>query len=173
MLTFATSTSYNFFTAPLILGLFARTSTMNTSVLLSSIFFMADSVVKGCLMMANWSSLFVLGIDTRGYLGCRGNFKVFGRWKWTDVLTFRFAVDFTPLRTAFFALLAEVFSAALAPPLLFWAEQKWQQMLHLDKAYFCKSKTKFKTFKLACNTALMGRGASKAIRFPKKGGCWI
>ena len=119
VLTLATSTSYNFFTAPLIFGLFARTSTINTSVLLSSIFFIADSVVSGCLMIVNWSSLFVRGIDTRGYFGCRGNFSVFGRWNWTDVRTFRFAVDFTPLRTAFLALLAVFFSAVLAPPLPF------------------------------------------------------
>lgn len=52
VLTFATSISYNFLTACLIWCLFALTSTMNTSVLLSSIFFMADSVVKGNLMMA-------------------------------------------------------------------------------------------------------------------------
>ena len=119
VLTLATSTSYNFLTAPLIFGLLARTSTINTRVLLSSIFFIADSVVSGCLMIANWSSLFVRGIDTRGYFGCRGNFKVLGRWNCTDVRTFRFAVDFTPLRTAFLALFAVFFSAAFAPPLPF------------------------------------------------------
>lgn len=52
VLTFATSISYSFLTACLIWCLFALTSTMNTSVLLSSIFFMADSVVNGNLMMA-------------------------------------------------------------------------------------------------------------------------
>ena len=52
VLTLEASMSYSFFTDALIWGLLALTSTMNTRVLLSSIFFMADSVVKGCLMMA-------------------------------------------------------------------------------------------------------------------------
>lgn len=52
VLTLEASISYNFFTEALICGLLALTSTINTSVLLSSIFFMADSVVKGCLIMA-------------------------------------------------------------------------------------------------------------------------
>lgn len=50
--TFATSISYSFLTACLTCGLLALTSTMKTSVLLSSIFFIADSVVKGCLIIA-------------------------------------------------------------------------------------------------------------------------
>jgi hypothetical protein len=70
-------------------------------------------------MIANWSSLFVRGIEIRGNLGCRGNFKVFGRWNCTDVRTFRLAVDLTPFITAFLALFAVFFSAALAPPLPF------------------------------------------------------
>lgn len=52
VLTLEASISYNFFTEALICGLLALTSTINTSVLLSSIFFMADSVVKGCLIIA-------------------------------------------------------------------------------------------------------------------------
>lgn len=52
VLTLATSMSYSFFTACLIWCLFALTSTMKTRVLLSSIFFIADSVVKGNLIMA-------------------------------------------------------------------------------------------------------------------------
>ena len=44
--------SYNFLTEALICGLLALTSTMKTSVLLSSIFFIADSVVNGCFTMA-------------------------------------------------------------------------------------------------------------------------
>ena len=51
--TFATSMSYNLLTAALIFGLVARVSHTNTKVLLSSIFFMADSVVKGYLIIAN------------------------------------------------------------------------------------------------------------------------
>ena len=54
--TFWMSTSYIFFTAARIWGLLAKMSTMKTSVLLSSIFFMADSVVKGNLMMEKWSN---------------------------------------------------------------------------------------------------------------------
>lgn len=41
------STSYNFFNASLICLLFALTSTINTSVLFSSIFFIALSVFNG------------------------------------------------------------------------------------------------------------------------------
>merc|ERR1712025_1158212 len=62
-------------------GLVARTSTMKTRVLLSSIFFMADSVVSGYFRMQYWSSLLVLGIDLRGYLGSRALMRVFGLWK--------------------------------------------------------------------------------------------
>lgn len=57
VLTLATSMSYNFLTAILIIGLLARLSTMKTRVLLSSIFFMADSVVRGYLIRQYWSSL--------------------------------------------------------------------------------------------------------------------
>jgi hypothetical protein len=45
--TFAAWTSHNFFTASLIWRLFALMSTRNTSVLFSSIFFIADSVFSG------------------------------------------------------------------------------------------------------------------------------
>ena len=57
VLTLATSMLYNFLTACLIIGLFARLSTIKTKVLLSSIFFMADSVVRGYLIKAYWSNL--------------------------------------------------------------------------------------------------------------------
>lgn len=57
VLTFATSMSYNFLTASLTCGLFDLLSTMNTRVLLSSIFFMADSVVRGNFTMLNRSNL--------------------------------------------------------------------------------------------------------------------
>ena len=57
VLTLDTSISYNFLTAYLICGLLDRLSTMKTRVLLSSIFFMADSVVRGNFTILNWSSL--------------------------------------------------------------------------------------------------------------------
>lgn len=47
MFTLAACTSHNFFTASLICRLFALMSTRNTSVLCSSIFFIADSVFRG------------------------------------------------------------------------------------------------------------------------------
>lgn len=53
----ATSTWYNFLTAALICGLLALKSVTNTNVLWSSIFFIADSVVNGYLIMAKWSNL--------------------------------------------------------------------------------------------------------------------
>ena len=65
----ATSTSYIFLTAALIFGLLALISTMKTRVLLSSIFFMADSVVNGCLMVENWSSLGAAADDLVGHFG--------------------------------------------------------------------------------------------------------
>jgi len=49
VLTLAAWTSYSFLTASLIWRLFDLMSTMNTSVLCSSIFFIADSVFKGLL----------------------------------------------------------------------------------------------------------------------------
>jgi len=52
-LTFAVLISYILRTASVIWRLFARTSTMKTSVLLSSIFFIADSVVSGYLRIEN------------------------------------------------------------------------------------------------------------------------
>ena len=79
---------------------------MNTSVLLSSIFFMALSVVSGCLMMLYWSSLGRLGMLLRGYLGRRMRLRVLGRWKWTVVRTLVLSLVWTPFRTAFFAFSA-------------------------------------------------------------------
>ena len=114
VLTLETSISYSFLTAALIWGLFARMSTINTRVLLSSIFFMADSVVRGCLMMAKWSSLLILGADRRGYFGFRVRLRVLGRWNCTDVRTFLFAVLWTPLSTDFLAFCALLVSEALA-----------------------------------------------------------
>ena len=66
VLTLAASMSYRRLTASLICGLLERLATMKTSVLLSSIFFMADSVVSGCWMMEWWSILDTRGADLRG-----------------------------------------------------------------------------------------------------------
>jgi len=57
VLTLETWMLYNLLTAILIWGLLARLSTINTNVLLSSIFFIADSVVSGYLIILNWSKL--------------------------------------------------------------------------------------------------------------------
>ena len=55
VLTLQTLMSYNFLTADLIWCLLAFKLQIKTKVLLSSIFFMADSVVNGCLMIL-WAS---------------------------------------------------------------------------------------------------------------------
>ena len=56
VLTLAQAISYIFLTACEICCLFARTSQMKTRVLLSSIFFMADSVVSGYLIQSHTSA---------------------------------------------------------------------------------------------------------------------
>ena len=80
VLTFDVLISYMRRTASVICLLLARVSTMKTSVLLSSIFFIADSVVRGYLRIWYWSSLFSLGTDRREYLGLRCSLRVLGRW---------------------------------------------------------------------------------------------
>ena len=80
VLTLAVLISYMRRTASVICRLFARMSTMKTSVLLSSIFFIADSVVSGYLRIAYWSSGLTFGTDLREYLGLRSSRRVFGRW---------------------------------------------------------------------------------------------
>merc|ERR1719436_124248 len=89
VLTFAHFTSYSAWTASLILGLVALMSTMNTKVLISSIFFIADPVVTGYWMIRYLSILSRVSVDFLGYFGSRGFFKVFGRKKCTLVRTFR------------------------------------------------------------------------------------
>ena len=79
-LTFLHLMSYIPLTADLIFALVARTSTMNTSVLLSSIFFIADSVVSGNLRIWYESSLLTRGTERREYFGLRSRRSVFGRW---------------------------------------------------------------------------------------------
>ena len=53
-------------------------STMKTRVLLSSIFFIADSVVRGNLTTLYLSSFGGLGTAFRTYLGCLASLRVFG-----------------------------------------------------------------------------------------------
>merc|ERR1719383_671779 len=89
-----------------ILCLLARTSVMKTSVLISSIFFIADSVVSGYLMVRYLSNLTSFGTDLFGALGLRGVMRVFGRKKCTFVRTFLAFFVTPPLTPAavFFAL---------------------------------------------------------------------
>lgn len=85
VLTLATPVSQNFFTSCLIWCLLASASTMNTSVLFSFIFFMVDSVVRGNLMMRQWSSLFLLCMLFGGDLGCLWSSRVLGPWRMGDM----------------------------------------------------------------------------------------
>merc|ERR1719281_2111509 len=78
VLTFWHCTSYSCLTASLILSLEALMSTMKTSVLISSIFFMADSVVKGYLITAYLSILVMPATDFLGYFGSRFLMSVLG-----------------------------------------------------------------------------------------------
>lgn len=89
------STSYSFFSASLICLLFALTSTMNTSVLFSSIFFIALSVFNGWMMTLEASRRGWCGIDLRGYLGARDSWSVFGWWKDVLVRTLRVLCELT------------------------------------------------------------------------------
>lgn len=61
VLTLSTSASGGFFTACWIGCLLALTPAVDTRVVWPSVFFTADSVVRGSLTMAQWSSLFLLG----------------------------------------------------------------------------------------------------------------
>merc|ERR1719446_654829 len=102
VLTFAHWTSYIAFTASLIFSLVARMSTRKTKVLISSIFFMADSVVRGHFMIAYLSILFRRCTDFRGYFGSRLLMSVLGKKKCTFVRTldfFRLMLCFTALAT--------------------------------------------------------------------------
>merc|ERR1719352_329904 len=94
---------------------------MNTSVFSSSIFFIADSVVSGYLMILNLSSSGFFAIALRGYIGFRACFSVFGRKKCTFLRTFVcfFAMDFlTIFVVAFaFATFAAFFGSAFGAAL--------------------------------------------------------
>ena len=81
-------------------------------VLFSSIFFMALSELSGNRMTAKWSSLGSEWIALRWYLGLRGSFKVFGRWKVVDVRIFFFWTAWVPFSAAFLAASAFFLSPA-------------------------------------------------------------
>ncbi|GIL91774.1 hypothetical protein Vretifemale_19371, partial [Volvox reticuliferus] len=108
--------SYMRSTASLICFLLALRSTMNTRVLLSSIFFIADSVVSGYLRTAYWSSFWRDGVLILGYLPSRVRFRVLGRWNTTEYRGFRLLLN-PPFLTA----LAAFAATALASPLPFGA----------------------------------------------------
>merc|ERR1719401_2603834 len=80
----------------------ALMSTRKTSVLISSLFFIADSVVTGHVMMRYLSIRPRVSTDFRGYFGSRFLMSVFGRKKCTFVLTF-LAFRVTAPLAAFFA----------------------------------------------------------------------
>jgi uncharacterized membrane protein HdeD (DUF308 family) len=84
-------------------------------VLCSSIFFIADSVLRGYWMVRNWSMRGRWGTDLRGYLGLRASLRVVGRWKETVVRTLRAVCEAVPFSAAFlaaFALASWGFAAA-------------------------------------------------------------
>merc|ERR1719331_3187489 len=81
VLTLITFTSYNSATAFLIWFLFDRVSTRKTRVLISSIFFIADSVVTGTLMILYLSMRGKCTVAFEGYFGVRFCVFVFGRKK--------------------------------------------------------------------------------------------
>merc|ERR1712086_647672 len=102
VLTLAHWTSYKDLTASLIFSLVALMSTMKTRVLISSIFFMADSVVSGYLMTAYLSIFDKPCTDFLRYLPSRFLIRVLGKKKCTffrilDVL--RATVCFKPFAT--------------------------------------------------------------------------
>merc|ERR1712216_917580 len=80
VLIFWVSMSYIFLIASLIWTLLARTSTMKTRVLFSSIFFIADSVVSGYFRIWYLSRRLGLARYLRGYFGSRALERVFGLW---------------------------------------------------------------------------------------------
>merc|ERR1719401_185043 len=83
----------------------ALMSTRKTSVLISSLFFIADSVVTGHVMMRYLSFRPRVSTDFRGYFGSRFLMSVFGRKKCTFVLTFLTFRETAPF-TAFATLAA-------------------------------------------------------------------
>lgn len=90
MLILTVSMSYSFFSDALIWALLDLMSTMKTSVLFSSIFFMALSVLSGWMTILCSSRRGAWGMALRGYLGARASCRVLGRWKVVEVLILRF-----------------------------------------------------------------------------------
>lgn len=111
------STSYSFLIASLICLLLALISTINTSVLFSSIFFIADSVLSGCTITLNWSSRGTCGTLLRGYFGVRARDSVLGRWNVVERRTLRAIFECTPFSAAFFASAAFLLAGVLGPRL--------------------------------------------------------
>ncbi|PNI76311.1 HLA-F isoform 15, partial [Pan troglodytes] len=64
----------------------------------------AYSVVSRNLMIARWSSLFLLGVLFQGYLGCLRSHSVLGRRKVGDMWILFFLWLWTPFNTVFLAL---------------------------------------------------------------------
>lgn len=97
VLILTVSTSYSFFSASLICLLFALTSTINTNVLFSSIFFIALSVFNGWIMTFCASRRGSWGTERRGYFGARDRRSVLGRWKVVFRRTLRTLCELTCL----------------------------------------------------------------------------
>uniref|UniRef100_A0A2I3GEE8 Ig-like domain-containing protein n=1 Tax=Nomascus leucogenys TaxID=61853 RepID=A0A2I3GEE8_NOMLE len=93
-----------FFTACLIWCLLALTSTMNISVLLSSIFFRVDSVVSGNLMIARWSSLFLLRGSSKDIWAASGVTSSWAAGRWVMCGSSVLLWLWTSFNTAFLAL---------------------------------------------------------------------
>ncbi|KAF4014450.1 hypothetical protein G4228_006605 [Cervus hanglu yarkandensis] len=65
---------------------------------------MADSVVSGNLMMAQWSSWFLLGVLFRGYLGCHLSSSIFGCQKVDNLQIFSIFVTVDTFQHCFLGL---------------------------------------------------------------------
>lgn len=129
VLTFLVCMSYIFLTAALIFFLSARMSTMKTRVLLSSIFFIALSVVNGYLSIWKWSSLHLPGALMRGYLGFLGLDKVFGLWNVTDVRIFLIFFADNPAFTALAVFKAWALGSAFLATAIYQNGWMWKPQL--------------------------------------------
>jgi hypothetical protein len=104
--TFLTLIVYKDWHAFLIIGLVARLSTTNTSVLRSSIVLIALSVLRGNLMTAKLSQVLTLLTAWLIALGLRSLARVLGRLNVVFVQTLVFDAAWTP----FLATLATAFA---------------------------------------------------------------
>lgn len=75
-----------------------------TSVWLSSLFVMADVVVRGNALMAQWESLFLLGALFGGYLGCLQSCSISSHQKVCDVQVFFLCVTVDVFQPCFLCL---------------------------------------------------------------------